>query len=329
MMSFSLPGITTNRKPDSATREVRRPLLAGSQRRAGRLVRLAAQLALAATATAVPAPAQSTDTTVAYGVARFGGAGQCGTAGMSHAVHTDTARAFLQPFGAAAALIEQGRWYGAYRRDNEECRGSDWTDSTKAGRCGCTANDLRPSIGADAGDVLYIHTHGGHTDRVRSYLAMGSSAAGEDCSVATDNNMLFNGDLDIAVVKACQSGQLDVFQAGGYRAQFTTAESSFTVWNAFHGDSSCGSHVTDYVRSYAANSIYNGVGDNWIDEAYADDGSEGDDCPVSIVMGATVAACENMYEYGGWLDRKNTGRKVTSVYFFISGCNPDAAAALP
>ena len=283
----------------------------------------AALLAVAATRTAL---AQSTDTVVAYGVANFGDVGQCGSANMSHAVHTETAAAFLAAF---TELRGQSLWYRCYRANNEDCRGSYWTDSSKAGSCGCNGNDLRPSIGADADDVLYIHTHGGHVNSVRSYLAMGNSAAGEDCYVDTDNNMLFNGDLDIAVVKACQSGQLDVFQAGGYRARFTTASSSFTMWNAFHGDSSCGSHVTDYVRSYAAESTYNGVGDNWIDEAYDDDGAEGDDCPVSIVMGATAAACENMYEYGGWLDRTNTGNKNTSVYYFISGCNPDNANALP
>ncbi len=47
------------------------------------------------------------------------------------------------------------------------------------------------------------------------------------------------------------------------------------MWNAFHGNSSCGNHVKRYVED----SLYNGVGENWLDEAYDWDwGSNNDDC---------------------------------------------------
>ncbi|WP_441290622.1 hypothetical protein ACSRUE_08960 [Sorangium sp. KYC3313] len=103
-----------------------------------------------------------------------------------------------------------------------------------------------------------------------------------------------------------------------WEQQITTSDSTMTMWNAFHGDSSCGNHVKDYVGDYAISSISNGVGENWIDEAYDDSQfSNDDDCPVSIVFGSSFASRELMYEYGGWRDRKNTGPKTGSTIYLL------------
>ena len=56
---------------------------------------------------------------------------------------------------------------------------------------------------------------------------------------------------------------------------------------------------------------------------------ENDDCPVSIVFGETKAQRVAMFEAGGWTDRKNTGRKVASSYFYVGGCDPDNGQKLP
>ena len=159
---------------------------------------------------------------------------------------------------------------------------------------------------------------------------MGNSSY--DCSVRTSSNMLFDTDLEITVVKACQSGDYRVWQAGGYDrlTDFNAANSDFTMWNAFHGNSSCGSHVKRYVKSYAKNSTYNGVGENWIDAAYRKwIGRNNDDCPVSIVGGSSASKRSKMFEYGGWRDRKDTGSKLDSDYFYVSGCNPSSGVKLP
>jgi hypothetical protein len=293
--------------------------------------------ALALAALAQPWSAQAIEYTEAhaYGIASFGGAGQCGSSGQTHTVHTSTAGAFLAPFSAMQTL---GQWNESLSRNNSLARGSYFTDASKAGTCACTADDVAGDYGVDAADVVYVHTHGGHTANAgtgayRSFFTMGNSSY--DCSVRTDDNMLFGdtaggGDLGIAIIKACQGGDYDVWSNGGYRQQFSTTTGSFRVWNAFHGNSSCGSHVTTYVGDYANASTYEGIGENWLDEAYDDDtGVDNDDCPVSIVMGATSTQREDMYEHGGWLDRKATGDKIGSTYFYFAGCDPGAGIVLP
>ena len=260
-----------------------------------------------------------------YGVATLGGSGQCGDSSESHTVHTDTAGVFADHF---KDLRSAGLWDDVDSNNNTSCRGSYWTDSSKTGACSCEADDANNNQGADDADVLFIHTHGGHTNGVRSGLRMGNSAY--DCWVQTDNNMFFDADLDIAVVKACQSGNYDVWAGGGYRQQFTNSGSSLRMWNAFHGDSSCGNHVTRYVRRYANNSDYNGVGENWIDEAYDDSSSANDDdCPTSIVLGSTKPNRDHLFVYGGWRDREDTGAKTGSTIYYISGCDPSHGAVLP
>lgn len=294
---------------------------------------LLAGLPLALGALSISSRAHAQEEVHTYGIANFGGTGQCGSLSQTHSVHTATAAAFQAPFSFLKIL---GLWDEISSRNNSLARGSHFTDSSKAatctcsGACSCAADDLGVNAGADEADVVYVHTHGGHsaTSPVNTSLLMGNSAF--DCSVQTDQNMRFGasgGDLDIAVIKACQSGDYDVWLKGGYRQQITTTSSTMTMWNAFHGDSSCGDHVTDYVGDYASGSLFNGVGENWLDEAYDSGGA--DDCPVSIVFGSSSLARNDMYEYGGFLDRKNTGAKTGSTIFYIAGCDPVNGRTLP
>lgn len=290
--------------------------------------------ALLGTALALPAPAVAVEykEVHTYGIANFGGAGQCGSSGQTHTVHTATAAGFLDNF---QTLQGSGDWDEALSRDNSLARGSYFTDSTKATSCACTADDSAGDYGADAADVIYVHTHGGRSTSSPYYTSLLMGNSSYDCKARTNDNMLFgepsgNGDLGFAVIKACQSGDYNVWQNGGYRQQLTTTDSSFRMWNAFHGDSSCGSHVTTYVTSYAAGSNYSGIGENWLDEAYDDDaGADNDDCPVSIIMGASSTQREDLFENGGWLDRKATGDKTGSTIFYIGGCDPSNGIVLP
>jgi hypothetical protein len=292
--------------------------------------RIIAPLGLAVLGATLAAPpvSHAANESTAYGIASFGGSGQCGKMSQSHPVHASTAAAFNLTFNM---LKVGGLWDSVQTANNGSARGSYFTDSSKAGSCMCTADDTAVS-GADSADVIYVHTHGGH-DSVSSSLLMGNSSY--TCSASTKDNMYFGdpaggGDLDIAVIKACQSGDYDVWKGGNYRKQMVSSDSSFSMWNAFHGDSSCGSHVTSYVTNYALLSISDGAGENWLDAAYDDDSSaDSDDCPVSIVFGNTSAARHSMYEYGGWRDRKNTGTKSASTIWFMGGCDPDHGSILP
>lgn len=269
--------------------------------------------------------------TQTYGVANFGGTGQCGSSGMTHSVHTQTAAAFANYF---VGLKSAGQWDSVSSLVNMSVRTDLWTDRSKVNSI--DAQDTQANAGADSADVLFVHTHGGHSvANNHSWLAMGNNA--DNCDAVTNWHMSFGnttsvgtGQLDIAVVKACQSGDYEVWKKGGYRTALinNNTNSSFTMWNAFHGDSSCGNFVKSYVKDYASSSKNDGVGENWIDEAY-DWGLIEDDCPVSIVFGASKSLRRNMYEYGGWRDRKNTGSKTGSTIFYVSGCNPDNGMKLP
>lgn len=272
---------------------------------------------------------QAANETHVYGIAQFGHSGECGSKDDTHPVHTETAAAFASWF---SDLKVQGKWDHVLTRNNRLARGSYFTDARKAFSCICVGDDSHSDRGADEADVIYVHTHGSHTaSPPHTTLSMGNKVYdGYDCTVRTDNNMLWNDDLDVAVIKACQSADYDVWKDGGYRQKFTNKDSSLRIWNAFHGDSSCGSHVTTYVRWYAMSSTYDGVGENWLDAAYdVNWGSNNDDCPVSIVMGSTSAKRVDFFENGGWRDRKDTGKKTSSSYFYFEGCNPDNGYKLP
>jgi hypothetical protein len=283
----------------------------------------ASLVALSASVLAAASPsARAILETHVYGIAEFAGAGECGSdPDLTHTVHTKTAERFSDHFDDLEA---DGDWDDVVTRNNQSADGINWIDASKD----AAGDDSELGWGADDADVVFIHTHGYRDANTRSGLLMGDNDF--ECWVETDFDMFFDDDLDIAIIKACQSGNRDVWLGGGYRQQFTEPASTFTVWNAFHGDSSCGSHVKGYVEDYAEDSDWNGVGENWIDEAYDSDwGANNDDCPVSIVMGSNSDDREHMYEYGGWLDIEDTGDKTGSTIFYISGCDPSDGATLP
>ena len=279
---------------------------------------------------AAPASGWALDETHVYGIANFDGAGEC-TNGSTHARHTTTAANFALPFLVYQPL---GLWDETSTRNNLDARGSYFTDASKAGACACTADDLNTDDGIDDADVMFVHTHGGHSSTASppyTNLAMGNSTY--DCSVRTSDNFRLGqsgGDLDIAVVKACQSGDYEVWQGGGYRPQITDSTSSLTVWNAFHGNSSCSSATETNVSSYAWGSLSDGVGENWIDIFYVDEAAaDDDDCPTSIVMGSSNSVRMDMYNNGGFWDRKDTGTKSGSTIVYIGGCDPGGGIVLP
>ena len=75
-------------------------------------------------------------------------------------------------------------------------------------------DDALANAGVDDADVFFVHTHGSHSDSSpRSSLVMGTNADG--CSARTNTHMrLGTGKLDIAIVKACQSGNIEVWELG-------------------------------------------------------------------------------------------------------------------
>jgi hypothetical protein len=93
------------------------------------------------------------------------------------------------------------------------------------------------------------------------------------------------------------------------------------VVNGFHGspDGANDEHVS--MGDYAYFAKANGVGSDWFDIFFEEDGAE-DDCPVSLVYGSSGAVRDEAWVDGGLADFHSTGSHTGLTYYFIDGCNP-------
>jgi hypothetical protein len=161
-------------------------------------------------------------------------------------------------------------------------------------------------------------------------LQMGNESY--DCRPRSHEDWEFGnaaGELEIAVVNACQSMDFEVWQGRGHW-EFVDSGSTFTMFNAYHGNVHCSDARTADIGDYSDDSVWDGAGDNWMDEMHDNSGSvNGDDCPVSVVFGSSRSLREHMYEYGGWRDREDTGTKSGSTYWYFAGCDPGGGSVLP
>lgn len=293
-------------------------------------------------------PARALGDVTVYGVAHFNAPGQCNSGLSSHDRHLTSAANFRATFDT---MIAAGWWDTATTRNDTAAHGTYFTDAAKGSStshscceayqpssCSCAGEDLLSTKGVDASDVVFIHTHGGSTLPAElpagavpfMGLAMGNESY--DCRPRSHEDWRFGngaGTLDIAVVQACQSMDFELWQGKGHW-QFESSASTFTMWNAYHGNVPCTDARTTAVGLYAADTIWNGAGDNWMDLMHEDDWWwDADTCPMSLVFGSSPSVREHMYEYGGWKDRQDTGTKSGSTLWHFAGCDPRGGSALP
>ena len=85
--------------------------------------------------------------------------------------------------------------------------------------------------------------------------------------------------------------------------------------------------------SFVSNSYSDAIVENWILEMYDSSwkisGTKREICPTAIVFGETNSLIDNFAEHGGFKDRKDTGDKSRSSYYYIGDCHPHSAPALP
>ena len=295
-------------------------------------------------------PAKAVQEVTVYGVANFGGAGECGGGFTSHARHTTSAANFRAPFNT---MIAAGTWDEANTNNNLDAHGTYFTDpaegsstdhscceSYQSASCSCLGQDGNSGTGADQGDIFFIHTHGGstHLDEITDggtvpYMGLQMGNTSYDCRPRSHQDWELGngtGDLEIAVVEACQSMDYEVWDDGGHW-QFSESSSVFNMFNAYHGNVSCSDSRTAEIGDYSDASIFDGAGDNWLDMMYSNTAAaNGDNCPVSVVFGSSDGALrQHMYDYGGWRDREDTGSKTNSTIFYIGGCDPAGGSVLP
>lgn len=227
-------------------------------------------------------------------------------------------------------------WTQTENRTNAEVDGRDWSDDSKVSY---GADDVDP-FGSDFAEVAMLCSHGGATtnasDGYRSFFEMGDDAAGETCKPATDWNMLFGdtagGDAEVVIVGTCESAQWSVWNNTGY-FDLRERDGSFNTWLGFHGVSYDSSTDTNRFEDYVVDSFANGLGDNFLDEMHRNPiGADNEQCPVAVIFCASEADCDTQFEWGGFDDRHKVAAadaKSTSTIYYIDGCDPASAVALP
>lgn len=276
--------------------------------------------------------ARGSNEAVAYGVSNFDSLGECGPALGDRPNMVTMSTAFHNQF---TTWKNQGLWDKATLYTNKQVAWTDWTDASKLGG---GADSVDPD-GADHADVAFLATHAGRKitgGRYYSEFVMGYDWDGSvpGCRLYTDSDALWGnsgGDLEIVVTFGCQSADYAVWKGSGNNRGYDpirTTDGAFSTYLGFHGNSvSSNSDSPVMFKSFVAQSLNNGIGDNWVD--FLHDISGNTQCPTAIIFGSSSDLHRSMYDFGGFADRKNTGQNTGSTFFYIKGCAPQGSAALP
>lgn len=284
--------------------------------------------------------ASAKDEFAGFAVEKYNGsdAGECSSTNLTWTI--EQVKNFSKKFS------KWSTWETVKLNKNKGVDGRDFTDSSKddftgdgscyCSACSCKGNDDLNTYGADHADVVVISTHGGRSvSGVSASLVMGDNT--NDCKVTWKNNMYWDSDTDILITEACHSADYegweasDRFERTGFYAGIKE-EGQFRALLGYHGLSK------DKMSYFSApgfvdDSYEDGIAENWVTEMYDSswkiDGVKKEICPTAIVFGSTNSLIENFAENGGFKDRKDTGDKSQSIYFYIGGCAPHSASELP
>jgi hypothetical protein len=284
--------------------------------------------------------AQAADEFAGYGVEKYRGSdyGECSSSNLYFTIE--------QVSNFAKKFKKWSTWETVEKFSNKGVDGRDFTDTSKdvmskTGSCGCTActcygKDHVSKYGADHADVVIISTHGSRNSaKTDAYLVMGDNS--NDCKPSWKNDMFWSEDTDILITEACHSADRDVWLNSDRHSRtgfYAGIEESgqFRALLGYHGLSK---DKMSYFSapSFVNNSYSDAIVENWILEMYDSswkiDGEKREICPTAIVFGETNSLIDNFAENGGFKDRKDTGDKSRSTYFYIGDCDPHGAPALP
>ena len=285
-------------------------------------------------------PASAKDEFAGYGVEKYNGSasGECDSSNLFWTINQ--VKNFSKKFS------KWSTWETVKLNENTAVDGRDFTDSSKddvtgdgscyCSACSCTGNDDLNTYGADHADVVVISTHGSRSvSGVTASLVMGDNT--NDCKVSWKNNMYWDSDTDILITEACHSADYEVWDASdrfdrtGFYAGIKK-EGQFRALLGYHGLSK---DKNSYFSApgFVDDSYKDGIVENWIlemyDSSWKRDGVSKEICPTAIVFGNTNSLIENFAENGGFKDRKDTGDKSRSIYYYIGGCAAHSATELP
>jgi hypothetical protein len=241
------------------------------------------------------------------------------------------------PTGDANVFLTGGQFSSNYNQvqqwTNRDVDGRDWVDPAQFA-WGADNNDPQ---GTDFADVIFYSGHGDYGSAAQeSHIFVGDNNAGETCAprVSDDTpaqrHMAFGLDADAFVTFACNTAQHEVWELGGYNA-LSQAGSQFNMLNGFHGVVWEVSGYQTAIQNYAADAIYDGMGDAWIDRMYTNRPGAEDNCPVPTNWGANVSETDDYYNNAGWLDLRDTGARSGTLprIHYVCGCDPQTGEALP
>lgn len=279
---------------------------------------------------------RATDEAIAFGIDDFSGWNACigdPDFDLSHSI--DMAEAFDDAFDDWEA---EGRWDISQIYRDTAVDDRDWVDGDFAAEPWGADDD--EMYGADHADVAMISTHGSSSSSGStpySEIEMGDDD-NETCTPTTNQMKFGDGgsgnDMEIAIIAACQSAQLPVYEGHGYD---TLDGESLNTWLGFHGDSLDSSSDVNHFEDFVKDSRVNGLGDNWVDEMYRNNVWIGnvvtgweirDECPAAVIFAESEAKCDLVHDYGGFSDRDKEGTHTLVCYYALDGCNPASGAAL-
>jgi|MDTC01.2.fsa_nt_gb hypothetical protein len=289
-------------------------------------------------------PAMAADEFVGYGVEDFNGPsdGECESSNLWWTIQ--------QVNNFAKKFKTWSSWETVRTNSDQAVDGRDFTDASKddftgdgscscasyQASCSCKGKDDENVYGADHADVVVISTHGSrNVSGANASLVMGDSS--NDCKVSWKNNLYWDTDTDILITEACHSADYGVWgnsrssdNKGFYAA--IPADSQFRALLGYHGLSK-DKASTWSAPSFVQDSKYNDIVENWITGMYASSwrssGETREICPTAIVFGESNSKIDSFADNGGFRDRKDTGSKTRSKYYYIGGCNPHGTTALP
>jgi len=284
--------------------------------------------------------AQAADEFAGYGVEKYRGAGhgECSSSNLYFTIE--------QVSNFAKKFKNWSTWETVEKFSNKAVDGRDFTDTSKdvmskKGYCDCTectcyGKDYLNKYGADHADVVIISTHGSrNSSRTNATLKMGDNS--NKCAPSWKDDMFWSEDTDILITEACHSADREVWLNSNRHSRtgfYAGIEESgqFRALLGYHGLSK---DKMSYFSapSFVNNSYSDAIVENWILEMYDSswkiDGVKREICPTAIVFGESTSLIDNFAENGGFKDRKDTGDKSRSSYFYIGDCNPHSAPALP
>lgn len=223
-------------------------------------------------------------------------------------------------------LATAGSWDAVDEYQDVSAGGNHFTDYYKdpSGR-----DDA--SGGIDEVDLAYVITHGSNKNG-KVGLLMGNGY--QDCRTNSREDWRFGdgavGELYALSSGACTVGSYNAFLDRAFAGDVAPTSSTFTVMNGFHGLNSGNMDEWSALVLYPVFSLYDGMGDNWIDLMHKDSASaDKDRCPTTRVMGNSTSDVDDAYWYAGAFDRLSTGNKTMERMYWLSGCDARHGDVLP